>query len=200
MNETARRIPSEGPGDEADLIRAAQAGKAEAFTELVRRYRLAIYRIAYGLTRSHQDADDVAQETLIRAYQALSRFRAGEPFLPWLARIAINQSYSLFRHRKRRPEAAIEPMLEAGRQWGTEDDPADHAAQAQEQQLIARAFDRLSPDHRAVLVLRVEQEMSYEDIAQALHVPPGTVMSRLARARADLKKQLMTLQGKEPSP
>jgi RNA polymerase sigma-70 factor (ECF subfamily) len=195
MNESARRIPIGGSGEETDLVRAAQAGDPQAFAELLRRHRGPVYRICYGLTRSHEDADDLAQETFLRAYQALSRFRAGEPFLPWLARIAINQSYSLHRRRKRRPETSIEPLVEAGQQWSAGDDPADEAAESEDRALLLRAFAQLGPEHQAVLVLRVEQEMSYEDISAALNVPIGTVMSRLARARADLKRRLDTLRG-----
>src|SRR2546422_3234685 len=112
MDPAARRTHSGDPGDDADLVRAAQGGDPRAFTELVRRYQRAVYRVAYALTRNASDADDLAQETFVRAYQAIGRFRAGEPLYPWLSRIAINQVYSLFRRRRRRPEAALEPLLE----------------------------------------------------------------------------------------
>jgi RNA polymerase sigma-70 factor (ECF subfamily) len=195
LNESARRIPCEGSGDEDALVRSAQAGDPRAFAELVRLHRRSVYRICYGITRRHEDADDLAQETFLRAHRAFSRFRAGEPLMPWLARIAINQAYSLFRHRKRRPETSLEPLVEAGEQWGVDDDPADHAVSAESRRLVAAAFDRLGLEHRAVLALRVEHEMSYEDIARTLNVPIGTVMSRLARARAELKKHLQSLRG-----
>jgi len=103
MNEAARRT-HEGAEDEAALVRCAQTGDAKAFAEIVRRYQRAIYRLAYGLTRSSSDADDLAQETFLRAYQALGRFRVGEPMYPWLARIATNQAFSLFRSRRRKPD------------------------------------------------------------------------------------------------
>jgi RNA polymerase sigma-70 factor (ECF subfamily) len=195
MNESARRISSQGAGDEHRLVRSAQAGDQKAFGDLVRLYRRSVYRICYGLTRSHEDADDLAQETFVRAYRALSRFRAGEPLLPWLARIAINTSYSLHRYRKRRPETSIEPLVEAGRQWGADDDPSERVEEAESRAHLMRAFEQLSPEHQAVLVLRVEQEMSYEDIARSLGVPVGTVMSRLARARAELRQRLRALRG-----
>src|SRR5262245_34229704 len=124
MNPAVRRNPSETPADEADLVRAAQAGDTRAFGEIVRRYQRAIYRVAYGFTRVAADADDLAQETFVRAYQAIGRFRVGEPLYPWLARIASNLAFSLFRRRRRRPETPLEPLVEAGQQWGVEDDPA----------------------------------------------------------------------------
>src|SRR6185295_13418046 len=107
MEASPGRSPSVESGEEAGWIRAAQKGDHKAFAEIVRRYQRAVYRVAYGMTRNPADADDVAQDTFVRAYQALHRFRVGEPLYPWLSRIAINLVYSLFRRRKRRPEAAL---------------------------------------------------------------------------------------------
>src|SRR5689334_8212845 len=95
MNEAGARIPTKAPADEAELVRAAQAGDSRAFAEIVRRYQRAIYRVAYGFTRAPADADDLAQETFVRAYQAIGRFRVGEPLYPWLSRIASNLALSL---------------------------------------------------------------------------------------------------------
>jgi RNA polymerase sigma-70 factor (ECF subfamily) len=194
MNEAARRS-YEGADEEAALIRGAQAGDAKAFAEIVRRYQRAIYRLAYGLTRNPSDADDLAQETFLRAYQALGRFRVGEPMYPWLARIATNQAFSLFRSRRRRPETALEPLVEAGLQWSGGDDPAVETAEREHRAKLEQSFAELKPEHQAVLVLRVMQDLSYEEIAQALHVPVGTVMSRLSRARAELKSRLLSKTG-----
>ncbi len=191
MNEVGRRISSETPADETELIRAAQAGDSRAFAEIVRRYQRAIYRVAYGFTRVPADADDLAQETFVRAYRAIGRFRLGEPLYPWLARIASNQALSLLRRRKRRPEAALEPLLEAGRQWAAaDDDPGREVADRELRQHLNQALTELKPEHQAVLVLRAVEEMSYEEIARTLQVPVGTVMSRLSRARVELKARL----------
>ena len=127
MNPDPERTSSAGPPDD-ELIAAAQRGGQAAFAEIVRRYQRAIYRVAYALTRNASDADDLAQETFVRAWGAIGRFERGQPLYPWLARIATNQAFSLFRTRKRRPETPIEPLLEAGMQWGVEDDPAEHTA------------------------------------------------------------------------
>ncbi len=89
-----------------------------------------MYRLAYGFVRSPADADDVAQETFVRAYQALGRFRVGEPLYPWLARIASNTALSQLRRRRRKPETPLEPLLEAGQQWGTDDDPLDRVGRS----------------------------------------------------------------------
>lgn len=198
MNQAAQRNYPGVPGDEADLIRSAQAGDAKAFAEIVGRYQRAVYRVAYGLTRNPSDADDLAQETFLRAYRALGRFRTAEPLYPWLARIATNLAYSLHRARRRRPETALEPLVEAGQQWGVEVDPGEEVADRERRDQLDRAFAELKPEHQAVLVLRAVQELSYEEIAKALGVPVGTVMSRLSRARADLKARLSARTGESP--
>jgi RNA polymerase sigma-70 factor (ECF subfamily) len=195
MEPAARRTQSGDREEEALLLRAAQGGDPAAFTELVRRYQRAVYRVAYALTRNSSDADDLAQETFVRAYQAIGRFRVGEPLFPWLARIATNQAISLFRHRKRRPETPIEPLIEAGRQWGAEDDPARSVEEDEHKRHLEAAFNQLKPEHQAVLALRVVEEQSYEEIAATLQVPVGTVMSRLSRARSELRALLAARTG-----
>lgn len=190
MNPAPRRTPILDPGEEAALVRSAQGGDQEAFTRIVQAYQRAVYRVAYGLARNAADADDLAQETFVRAYQAIGRFRVGEPLYPWLARIATNLAFSLFRRRRRRPETALEPMMAAGAQWGVDDDPAEHVAASERDERVRKAFEKLSPEHQAVLSLRAVQDLSYQEIAEALRVPPGTVMSRLSRARAELKRLL----------
>src|SRR5439155_23296540 len=161
-----------------------------AFAEIVRRYQRAIYRVAYGFTRAPTDADDLAQETFVRAYQAIGRFRVGEPLYPWLARIASNQALSLLRSRRRKPETPLEPLIEAGRQWGAEDDPTQGVADRERRRHLQQAMAELTPEHQAVLVLRGVENLSYEEIADTLKIPVGTVMSRLSRARQELKAKL----------
>jgi RNA polymerase sigma-70 factor, ECF subfamily len=198
MKPEPRSISSESQEDESKLVRDAQAGDGRAFAEIVRRYQRAMYRLAYGFVRSPADADDVAQETFVRAYRALGRFRVGEPLYPWLARIASNTALSQLRSRRRRPETPLEPLLEAGRQWGTDDDPADRAASEEQARHLREAMAELKPEHQAVLVLRVVEDLSYDEIAKALAVPAGTVMSRLSRARAELKAKLAARTGEKP--
>ena len=195
MNPAAQRTQSGGAEEDADLLRAAQGGDQAAFGEIVRRYQRAVYRIGWSLTRNSSDADDLAQETFVRAYQAIGRFRIGEPVYPWLARIATNLAFSLFRSRRRRPETPLEPLLEQGQQWGVDDDPADRVVADERAGLLQSAFAELKPEHQAVLALRVVEEQSYEAIAATLGVPVGTVMSRLSRARAELKARLKARTG-----
>jgi len=190
MESARQRTPMMDPGEEAARVQEAQQGSQQAFGEIVRSYQRAIYRVAWGLTRNASDADDLAQETFVRAWQAIGRFRVGEPLYPWLSRITVNLAYSLFRRRRRRPETPLQPLVEAGRQWAVDDDPAEHAGRRERDRAMQAAFAELSPEHQAVLVLRVVEDLSYEEIAKSLGVPPGTVMSRLSRARAELKSGL----------
>ncbi len=198
MNSAAQRNLSMEPGEESALVLAAQGGDPSAFGQIVRHYQRSIYRIAYGLTRNASDADDLAQETFVRAYQAIGRFRVGEPLYPWLSRIAVNLAFTLFRQRRRRPETPLEPMLEAGRQWAGDDDPVENVAQEEQHRHLAAAFDQLSSEHQVVLTLRVVEGLSYDAIAQTLGVPAGTVMSRLSRARSELKTRLAARTGEKP--
>lgn len=197
MNSRAGRTSTVGP-DDAALVAASQKGDQAAFGEIVRRYQRAVHRLAWSLTRNASDADDLAQETFVRAWGAIGRFERDQPLYPWLARIVTNQAYSLFRHRRRRPETSIEPLVEAGQQWGVEDDPADHSARGERDAMLRECFGQLAEEHQSVLALRAVQDLSYEEIAQALNVPIGTVMSRLSRARADLKRRLAERTGEVP--
>jgi RNA polymerase sigma-70 factor (ECF subfamily) len=195
MNSFARRIKWMEPGEEAGRLRESQQGSTEAFGVIVRSYQRAVYRVAYALTRNAGDADDVTQETFMRAWQAIGRFRVGEPLYPWLARIAMNSAFSLLRSRKRRPEVALDPLVESGAQWAGGDDPEANAAAAERDRRLASGFAALSEEHRAVLTLRVVEDLSYDEIARALKIPVGTVMSRLSRARAELKARLGAMTG-----
>ncbi len=197
MSRDRERISTAGPSDDA-LVTAAQRGDQAAFAEIVRRYQRAVYRVTYALTRNATDADDLAQETFVRAWGAIGRFEVGQPLYPWLARIGTNLAYSLFRSRKRRPETPLEPLLEAGKQWGVEDDPAEHASRSERDARLRACFAALAPEHQAVLALRAVRDLSYEDIARALNVPVGTVMSRLSRARADLRRRMQEGSGDAP--
>jgi RNA polymerase sigma-70 factor (ECF subfamily) len=198
MKTAPERSSQLEPGREAGLVRAAQGGDQAAFAEIVRHFQRPIYRVAYALTRNASDADDLAQETFVRAYQAIGRFRAGEPLYPWLSRIAVNLTYSLFRRRKHRPETSIEPLVEAGRQWAADDDPAERAAESEQHEQLTAAFAELSHEHQAVLTLRVVEDLSYDDIARTLGVPAGTVMSRLSRARVELRARFKARSGEGP--
>src|ERR1044072_9081921 len=158
MNPDAGRTAPAEPDDDA-LAAASQRGDQAAFGEIVRRYQRAVYRLAWSLARNASGADDLDQETFVGGGGAAGRFERGLPLYPGLARIVTNQAFSLFRPRRRRPETSIEPLVEAGEQWGVEDDPADHSARSERDTQLRECFAQLAEEHQAVLGLRAGEEL-----------------------------------------
>ncbi len=171
---------------EADLLAKARAGSALAFEEIVVRYQRRVYAVARRIVRHHHLADDVTQETFLRAYQALSGFDLARPFGPWICRIAANTAINQVRAKENRED----PLDEDESLAAVRTDGADALAQVDEIELRAalnRAFLQLPAEQRAVLQLRAVEELSYKEIAAALDISIGTVMSRLSRAREKLR-------------
>lgn len=170
--------------DDGALITAARAGDRAAFAELVRRYETVTFRAAYLVVRDQATAEDIAQETFVRAYRALGSFRAGEPFRPWLLRIATNLALNDVRARGRRAGllARFERMPAE-----REPEPPDIALAAESQRLLWHAMNRLSADDRTVLYLRFFLELPEKEIAHVIGKAPGTVKSRLSRAGGRLR-------------
>jgi RNA polymerase sigma-70 factor (ECF subfamily) len=171
-----------------ELIRLIRGGAPDAFEELVRRTRRPAYRLARRITRNHEDADDVVQESFVKAYRAIDRFTLGKAIAPWVLTIVARTALSSIRQSKRR---AASPLDEPGPDGSAPladrvADPASDPAALTRRLEVERAFATLSEEHRAVLALRVEGDLPYASIAEALGVPVGTVMSRLARAREAL--------------
>ena len=187
--------PSEHPED-AVLVRTAQQGDMDAFESLVRKYQHRVYALCRRLTGAHQSADDLAQETFIKAYFALERFDASWPLYPWLRRIAINTGLNYLKVRSR--EGSLEDGSFGDRRTPTAapaDDPEERLEQAEFQARLDRAVGSLPPDQKSVFVLRFQENLSYEEISRTLDLPLGTVMSRLNRARQKLKGLLADLSG-----
>jgi RNA polymerase sigma-70 factor, ECF subfamily len=183
--------------DEA-LAREAARGSSGAFDALVRRHQRGVYALARRLVREHGDADDVAQVTFLRAWGAIGSYDPSRPFKPWLYRIATNTALNHLRTiRGRREEDLGEPEGLPARIASPGPDPDAEWRTGVALAAIDRAMSRLKPEERAVLHLRAEEEMGYRDMAVALGVRPGTVMSRLHRARAALRRELLR-EGMEP--
>jgi len=177
---------------EADLLAKAQGGNLFAFEEIVKRYQRRVYGVAYRIVRRHDVADDVAQEAFIRAFKAIGSFDRARPFGPWICRIAANLAVNHTRSPQARetplPEGHAEaPAAGPGPLGGVLDDEA--------QQMLTEALGGLPCEQRAVFVLRVVEEMSYREIAEALGLSMGTVMSRLSRAREKLRESLLPYLG-----
>ncbi len=174
---------------DVQLIRRTRAGDNDAFDELMKRYAASVYKVTYSLTRNHADADDLSQETFIRAYRAIARFDEHYQFYTWLRRIAVNLC---FNYLKRAKKFRFVPLPESDGEAESVDiaDPNPSAADSGLRRDLDAALTQLPPDQRAVFVLRVDEEMSYDEISKALHIPVGTVMSRLNRAREKLRELL----------
>lgn len=192
--------PDRSALSDGELVRLVREGEADAYAELVRRTRRNGYRLARRITRNHEDADDVLQESYVKAFRALDRFAADRPFGPWFLTIVARTALSSIRDSKRRAADSLdEPGPEGTGSLGERiADPGHDAASLERRVLVERAYARLSEDHRTVLALRVDADLSYAAIAEALSVPVGTVMSRLARAREALIEVLHELKEAEP--
>jgi len=192
--------PDRSALSDGELVRSIREGDADAYAELVRRTRRSGYRLARRITRNHEDADDVLQESYVKAFRALDRFAEDRPFGPWFLTIVARTALTWIRDAKRR---AAEPLDEPGKD-GTAPladrvaDPAHDAAAMERRLQVERAYAKLSEDHRTILALRVEGDLPYSAIADALAIPVGTVMSRLARAREALIEALHELREAEP--
>jgi len=177
---------------DAQLIRQFKEGRQSAFDQLVIRHQRRIYGIARRMTGSHDDADDLAQETFLAAYRAMERFDEQRSFIAFLSRIAINMSINHLRRRKRWLKIQTRQSEEAARAvtGGSINDTGSPLEGDEMMGRLREAIAVLPPEQKAVLVLKVYEEMSYREIASTLKISPGTVMSRLSRARARLRKNL----------
>ena len=176
--------------DDRRLIAECVGGRRDAFGDLVTRYQARLYNAALRLVDSPEDAADVVQDAFLNAYQALQTFKGDSEFFTWLYRIAFNTSVSL--RRKKRPTVS----LEAGGGDGRGIDPGDPSEstrpgatleRTEEEALLHAALARLSGEHREVLLMKDIEGMKYEEIAEVVGVPVGTVRSRLHRARLELR-------------
>jgi RNA polymerase sigma-70 factor (ECF subfamily) len=180
------RVPPTEP-DEGFLVARARRGDAAAFEELVRRHQRRVYAVARRIVRAHDVADDVSQEAFVRAWRSLDRFEAGRPFAPWICRIAANLAINHVRSPRGREEGLPEGPAEAPARDGG---PLGAVLDAEAGRVLDAAVAALPAEQRAVFVLRAVEEMSYEAIAETLSLSPGTVMSRLFRAREKLARAL----------
>jgi RNA polymerase sigma-70 factor, ECF subfamily len=181
---------------DTELIDAALAGKTDAFGQLVVRHQDRLYNTLVKVLGSADDARDVAQEAFVHAFQKLHTFRGNSAFYSWLFRIAMNAAISEKR-KTRRMSASVDVARE---QSGTE--PADlhpesqpsHSLELSErQELVRTALSQLSEEFRTVLVLKEMEGLKYEEIADVVGCPVGTVRSRIHRARSEMREKLRIL-------
>jgi len=182
--------------DELALVAKAQAGDSQAFTDLVNRYERKIYRIAKHITQNDEDAEDVLQETFLKAYEHLAGFQGNSKFYTWIVRIAVNESLMKLRKRKGDRTVPLDEPMDTGEEMVTreiavwEDNPEQRYSREEIQDILERAVESLKPDFRTVFTLRDIEELSTEETAEALGISIPAVKSRLLRARLALREKL----------
>ena len=188
-----------------ELIRAAANGDQEAFGQLVEQHQNQVYNLCLRMAGSREDAADLAQEAFIKAWKGLPYFQFGSSFSTWLYRLTSNVCIDFLRAKKRRGGVSITFLddKDAEKQMDLPDPaagPEDLAIQVESREKMAQAMNDLAVEYRQVLTLRVVQELSYSEIAELLDIKEGTVKSRIARAREQLRKKLAADGNKIPCP
>lgn len=192
---TAKPV-SPDANDEMALVVKAQKGDLAAYDELVRRYQERIYATIYHMTSNHEDANDLAQDTFIKAYQALKSFKGGSSFYTWVYRIAVNKTINFLKQRKNRSHLSLndldfnaehDPDLVA---LVSDKTPRRDANLAELQEKLNEAMQKLSDSHRLVVTLHDVQGLAHEEIAEIMDCNIGTVRSRLFYARQQLQAYL----------
>lgn len=173
--------------DQEKIIARARRGDADAFEQLVVAYRDQVFRLALRMCGSEADADEVAQEALLSAWKALPNFRGESQFSTWLYQLTTHAAIDLMRREKRQIAAADITEVNAA---DPAPSPQQQAEQSEQREIVRDAILQLAPEQREVVVLRFMEELSYEEIGAVLKLPPGTVKSRLNRAKAQLKEIL----------
>ncbi len=182
--------------DEAAIVAQARQGDAKAFSELLRRYEGKIFRLALHITQNREDAEDVLQETFLKAYEHLDQFQGQSKFYTWIVRIAVNQALMKLRKRKSDRSVSLDETIDTGEDtvareiaaW--DENPEQTYSREEINQILGSAIDDLAPIYRAVFVLRDVDELSTEETAEALSLSVPAVKSRLLRARLQLRDKL----------
>lgn len=191
---------NEGDGE---LVRAAQEGDEGAFRQLVEKYQRRIFQLALGMLKDPDEAMDIAQETFVRVHKYLPSFKGESSFFTWTYRIGMNLCLDAQRRAGRAHRVDLEDGDEAELEAAM--DPPSHALAGPSRQVLneelrgklEEALQSLSENHRAILLLRELEGLSYEELAKVLGIRKGTVMSRLFHARLKMQKKLREYLGDE---
>ena len=194
LNEPSTDLPPDpAPVEEMELVKRARKGDLAAYDDLVRRYQERIYATVYHMTSNHEDANDLAQEAFIKAFQALKSFKGGSSFYTWVYRIAVNKTINFLKQRKNRSQMSLDDL-----DFNAEHDPdlvaliSDKTPRrevvlAELQEKLNAAMQKLSEPHRLAVTLHDVQGLSHEEIAKIMECNVGTVRSRLFYARQQLQ-------------
>jgi RNA polymerase sigma-70 factor (ECF subfamily) len=189
-------VSSQTGVDEAVLVAQAREGDTHAFGELVRRYETKIFRLAQHITQNREDAEDVLQETFLKAYEHLDQFQGNSKFYTWVVRIAVNQALMKLRRRKTDKSVSLDETIDTGEDtivreiaaW--DENPEERFSREELGDVLETAIDGLEPPYRSVFALRDIEGLSTEETAEALGLSVPAVKSRLLRARLQLREKL----------
>ena len=188
--------PTQAGIDETTLVAQSREGNTSAFAELVRRYEGKIFRLAQHVTQNREDAEDVLQETFMKAYEHLDQFQGNSKFYTWIVRIAVNQALMKLRRKKTGKTVSLDETIDTGedtvvREIATWDEnPEQRFSREEMGEILDSAIQSLEPPYRSVFVLRDIEELSTEETADALGLSIPAVKSRLLRARLQLREKL----------
>lgn len=169
--------------DEVDCIRRCQSGDLESFGALVEKYQRPVFNLMLRMVHRRDDAEELTQQTFLKAFEHLTKFEPGRKFFSWLYKIALNEALNF--RSARREEVPVPETIASGRA-----DPEQQAAATEARRDIETALGTLPPEQRAVVALRHLTQCSYDEIAEILNIPVKTVKSRLFSARQRLREQL----------
>ena len=189
-------VSSLADADETTLDAQSREGDTAAFGELVRRYEGKIFRLAQHVTQNREDAEDVLQETFMKAYEHLDQFQGNSKFYTWIVRIAVNQALMKLRRRKTDKSVSLDETIDTGEDtmvreiaaW--DEDPEQRFSRDELGGILDTAVQSLEPPYRSVFVLRDIDELSTEETSEALGLSVPAVKSRLLRARLQLREKL----------
>jgi RNA polymerase sigma-70 factor (ECF subfamily) len=193
---TLMAVDSLTSADETQLVPQSREGDTTAFNELVRRYERKIFRLAQHITQNREDAEDVLQETFLKAYEHLDQFKGDSKFYTWIVRIAVNQALMKLRRRRTDKSVSMDETIDTGEDTVTreiaawEENPEQRFSRAEIGEIMDGAIQSLEPIYRSVFVLRDVEDLSTEETADALGLSVPAVKSRLLRARLQLREKL----------
>lgn len=192
--------------EESQLLEGLREGTESAYEALILRFEQPVYNLVSRLLKDPADACDVVQEVFLKVFRKIRAFRGQSSLKTWIYRIAVNEAHNHCRWygRHRRQEVDLEGREEGGRSYRDSipaggGSPFDYVLESEKHTLIEQALSSLSPSFRAVVVLRDIEDMTYEEIAQVLQLPLGTVKSRILRGRDALRRELGKRLEPEPS-
>jgi RNA polymerase sigma-70 factor (ECF subfamily) len=196
MGSYRMAVTSQTLVDESALVAQAREGDAGAYNQLVQRYQSKIFRLAQHITQNREDAEDVLQETFLKAFEHLDQFQGNSKFYTWVVRIAVNQALMKLRRRKNDKSVSLDETIDTGEDtvvreiaaW--DEDPEEKLSREELGEILDTAINSLEAPYRSVFVLRDIEELSTEETAEALGLSVPAVKSRLLRARLQLREKL----------